>query len=169
MRLSTGEYYKPADSAELCMLEAKAEGRARAAGDGHLGAEHLFLALHHLPSGHEARRVLDALGVGLDAIFAQLEAEMASQRRVGVGKVTAELARTPRVKRLRKLALTRARAQGATQVRVLHLLWALVEEGESAPARHLREALGRRPADFRSPQPLAEEFSRRLLDLPHPR
>ena len=163
---SAGDYYRPTDGEELRALEAEAERLARAAGDGHLGAEHLFLALRRLPSGHEARRVLNALGVDMAALFAELEAEVARQPRVGVSKESAPLARTPRVKRLRKLALARARRQGATQVRVIHLLCAVVEEGESLPAKRLREALGRRPAGFTATQLLANEFVHRLHGPP---
>ena len=110
------------------MIEA-ARGEARRLRHGHLGVEHLFLALL------EDEAVAARLGAhGLDAPALR----DAVRREAGTGRAgaAATLAPTPR------LSALLARAGGASAAPAL--LRALLEDGDSLPARYLR-ALGHEP------------------------
>ena len=119
-------------------LLAGAGEEARRLQHGHLGVEHVFLALLR---ERDAAALLEAQGLEPATVRENLRREAG----VGLATPSAPLALTPRLTAI----LERAEALGSEPTSVLQ---ALLAEGESLPARYLR-SLGQEPATLLARKP----------------
>jgi plasmid stability protein len=134
-------------SAAREVIEAASE-EARALGQGHIGSEHLLLALLRDEAGAVAD-ILGALGLGIDAVRAEVERGIDRGEAAPAG----EIPFTPRAKKVLELALREAIAQDEEEVRRRHVALAIVQAGEGAAFELVRAAA-----------PDLNELRRRLTD-----
>ena len=114
---------------------ASARGVAERIGNNYIGPEHLFLAMLDLPHCGAAE-VLARLGLSLETLREQLS------KQTGQGKVPTYLGEyglTPRTRMVIELAEECGNRPGYRCLRTEHLLVGIVAEGDSLPARLLKE------------------------------
>jgi ATP-dependent Clp protease ATP-binding subunit ClpC len=102
-----------------------AQEEARALDHGHIGTEHILLALLHEGQGLAAT-ALKAGGVGLPAVRAQVE-EIIGR---GEGQPSGHIPFTPRVKTVLELSLREAMILGHNYIGTEHILLGMIREGE---------------------------------------
>lgn len=107
-------------------------------GHNYLGTEHLLLGI--IKEGNNlAIQALEKLGISLPALKARVEEMITTSHRVESFYMGAQIALTPRAKRVLELAYTEAKELGHPYVGTEHLLLALLREGEGVAARALEE------------------------------
>jgi ATP-dependent Clp protease ATP-binding subunit ClpC len=109
-----------------------AQDEARVLRHNYIGTEHLLLGLLREEEGIAAR-VLESLGVTIDAVRAQVA------RLVGQGDevTTGQIPFTPRAKKVLELGLREAQSMGHNYIGTEHLLLGLVRENSGVAARIL--------------------------------
>lgn len=110
---------------------ALAQEEAVRLGHNNIGTEHILLGLIREGEGIAAK-ALQALGLGLDKIQAEVESL------IGRGpEQPANIHYTPRAKKVIELSMDEARKLGHTYVGTEHILLGLIREGEGVAARVL--------------------------------
>jgi ATP-dependent Clp protease ATP-binding subunit ClpA len=109
-----------------------AQEEAERLGHGHIGTEHLLLALLREGDGLAAK-ALKALGLSLDAVRQATEAAAGPGGQARPG----HLPFTPRAKKVLELSLRESLALGHDYIGTEHILLGLVREGEGAAAQVL--------------------------------
>jgi hypothetical protein len=117
------------DEAKAVLTLAQEE--AERAHHSYIGTEHLLLAL--LRQESDARRILEELGVGLDAVRAALEAVLGRNPSIEIKQIIP----TSRVKRVIELSFQLAIQERSASVTPVHILVGLLEEGEGIAAHVL--------------------------------
>jgi hypothetical protein len=136
-RLGRGRGYFTRFSQPARRAVVRAQEEAAALGHGHIGTEHLLLAML-APDGGLAATALAALGVDRDAVVAEVE------RRVGRAEQEPAAGRIPftaKSKKVLELALREARELKHDYIGVEHVLLGIVRERENL-ACEILEALG---------------------------
>jgi ATP-dependent Clp protease ATP-binding subunit ClpC len=114
-----------------------AQDEARGLKHDHIGTEHLLLGLLREPDG-VARRVLESLGVGAEAVRDQ------AVRIVGEGEgesvPVGQIPFTPRAKKVLELALREGLSLGHEYIGTEHILLGIARENDGVAARILRES-----------------------------
>jgi ATP-dependent Clp protease ATP-binding subunit ClpC len=111
-----------------------AQDEARTLKHNYIGTEHILLGLLREEDG-VAGRVLEALGVTVEAVRAQV----ARIVRQGDEVVTGQIAFTPRAQKVLELGLREALSLGHDYIATEHILLGLVRENEGVAARILLE------------------------------
>jgi ATP-dependent Clp protease ATP-binding subunit ClpC len=106
-----------------------AQEEARLLGHNYIGTEHILLGLIHEQDG-VAAKVLDRLGISLDAVRTKVEAIIGEGR----GAPSGHIPFTPRSKKVLELSLREAMALGHNYIGTEHILLGLVREGEGVGA-----------------------------------
>lgn len=113
-----------------------AQEEARGLNYPYVGTEHILLGLIREGEG-VAAKVLSSMGIDADTVRKKVEEAVEK----GAGNAPAEVALTPRAKKVLELAVDEARRMGTNYVGTEHLLLGLIREGEGIAARVLT-ALG---------------------------
>jgi len=123
----------PGRCVELVEILQRALGEAEQAGHPFLGTEHVFLALLQ-EENDPAVYQLQAFGLDWAAVKEEIRqhAGGAEPQQTGVPRL-----QTPRLRRILQRATELAHQQQASQVLSIHILAALLEEGEGVAARIL--------------------------------
>ncbi len=106
---------------------------ARRLGHNVVGTEHILLGLAAEGEG-VAARALQAIGISLDKVRAEVEKVIGRGEGVSQGNIGF----TPRAKRVLELAFDEARQLGHTYIGTEHILLGLIREGEGVAAQVLR-------------------------------
>jgi Clp amino terminal domain, pathogenicity island component len=109
-----------------------AQEEARLLNHNHIGTEHILLGLVHEGEG-VAYLALTELGISLDAVRAQVEAEIGQGSEAPGGHIPF----TPRAKKVLELSLREALQLGHNYIGTEHILLGLIREGEGVAARVL--------------------------------
>jgi len=109
-----------------------AQEEARLLNHDHIGTEHILLGLIHEGEG-VAYLALTELGISLDAVRAQVEAEIGQGSEAPGGHIPF----TPRAKKVLELSLREALQLGHNYIGTEHILLGLIREGEGVAARVL--------------------------------
>jgi hypothetical protein len=109
-----------------------AQEEARLLNHNHIGTEHILLGLIHEGEG-VAYLALTELGISLDAVRAQVEAEIGQGSEAPSGHIPF----TPRAKKVLELSLREALQLGHNYIGTEHILLGLIREGEGVAARVL--------------------------------
>jgi len=109
-----------------------AQEEARLLNHDHIGTEHILLGLIHEGEG-VAYLALTELGISLDAVRAQVEAEIGQGGEAPGGHIPF----TPRAKKVLELSLREALQLGHNYIGTEHILLGLIREGEGVAARVL--------------------------------
>lgn len=110
---------------------ALAQEEAARLGHGNIGTEHILLGLVREGEGIAAKALM-GLGLGLEKIQKEVESLIGR----GQGQA-ANIAYTPRAKKVIELSMDEARKLGHTYVGTEHILLGLIREGEGVAARVL--------------------------------
>jgi ATP-dependent Clp protease ATP-binding subunit ClpC len=121
------------DRARRVVVQAQAE--ARRLDHSYVGTEHVLLGLTHESIGGLAAKVLESLGIGLEAVRQRVE-EVAGR---GKQAPSGHIPFTPRTKKLLELALQESRALGHNYVGTEHILLGLIRQGDGVAAHVLSE------------------------------
>ena len=119
------------DRARRAVVRAQEE--ARMLGHHYIGTEHVLLALTHESIGGVAAGVLEALGIGLEAVRQRVE-EVTGR---GVQAPSGHIPFTPQAKKVLELALSESRALGHDYVGTEHILLGLIRAGDGVAAQVL--------------------------------
>jgi ATP-dependent Clp protease ATP-binding subunit ClpA len=109
-----------------------AQEEARLLGHDYVGTEHLLLGLAREGQG-VAARVLEVLGVRLEALRSQVKEVIGQGQRAPSGHIPF----TPRAKKVLELSLREALELGHDYIGTEHLLLGLIREGEGVAAQVL--------------------------------
>jgi hypothetical protein len=109
-----------------------AQEEARLLNHDHIGTEHILLGLIHEGEGI-AYLALTELGISLDAVRAQVEAEIGQGSEAPGGHIPF----TPRAKKVLELSLREALQLGHNYIGTEHILLGLIREGEGVAAQVL--------------------------------
>jgi hypothetical protein len=109
-----------------------AQEEARLLNHNHIGTEHILLGLIHEGEG-VAYVALTELGISLDAVRAQVEAEIGQGSEAPSGHIPF----TPRAKKVLELSLREALGLSHNYIGTEHILLGLIREGEGVAARVL--------------------------------
>jgi hypothetical protein len=109
-----------------------AQEEARLLNHNHIGTEHILLGLIHEGEG-VAYLALTDLGISLDAVRAQVEAEIGQGSEAPGGHIPF----TPRAKKVLELSLREALQLGHNYIGTEHILLGLIREGEGVAAQVL--------------------------------
>jgi hypothetical protein len=109
-----------------------AQEEARLLNHNHIGTEHILLGLIHEGEGI-AYLALTELGISLDAVRAQVEAEIGQGSEAPGGHIPF----TPRAKKVLELSLREALQLGHNYIGTEHILLGLIREGEGVAAQVL--------------------------------
>jgi ATP-dependent Clp protease ATP-binding subunit ClpA len=109
-----------------------AQEEARRLDHDYIGTEHLLLGLVEERPG-VAARVLESLGISLEAVRAQVEADIGQ----GAEAPTGHIPFTPRAKKVLELSLREALQLGHNYIGTEHLLLGLLREGKGVAAQVL--------------------------------
>ncbi len=112
-------------------------------GHGYIGSEHLLLGILKLGDGVAAKALADR-GITYEAVKQKVEEMLGVS--VGVD-IKAELALTPRSKRILEIAAIEARKLGLNYIGTEHILSAIVHDGDGVAAQVL-VSMGVRLGDF---------------------
>jgi ATP-dependent Clp protease ATP-binding subunit ClpC len=107
-----------------------AQEEARLLNHNYIGTEHILLGLIHEGEG-VAYLALTELGISLDAVRAQVEAEIGQGSEAPGGHIPF----TPRAKKVLELSLREALALGHNYIGTEHILLGLIREGEGVAAQ----------------------------------
>ena len=111
-----------------------AQEAARELGHGHIGSEHLLLALVH-DSAQLPWHILSPLGVDNESVYSKL-VELFGR---GDNTSTGQIPFTPRAKKILELALREALSLGHNDIRSGHVLLGLLRESDGRGVRILLE------------------------------
>jgi ATP-dependent Clp protease ATP-binding subunit ClpA len=135
-----------------------AQEEARLLGHNYIGTEHILLGLIHEQEG-VAARVLERLGISLEAVRAKVESIIGE----GSGAPSGHIPFTPRSKKVLELSLREAMQLGHNYIGTEHILLGLIREGEGVGAQVLvnlgadlsgvRQEVIRQLAGYRGGQP----------------
>jgi hypothetical protein len=109
-----------------------AQEEARLLNHDHIGTEHILLGLIHEGEG-VAYLALTELGISLEAVRAQVEAEIGQGNEAPTGHIPF----TPRAKKVLELSLREALQLGHNYIGTEHILLGLIREGEGVAAQVL--------------------------------
>ena len=109
-----------------------AQEEARLLNHNYIGTEHILLGLIHEGEG-VAYLALTELGISLDAVRAQVEAEIGQGSEAPGGHIPF----TPRAKKVLELSLREALQLGHNYIGTEHILLGLIREGEGVAAQVL--------------------------------
>ena len=109
-----------------------AQEEARLLNHNHIGTEHILLGLIHEGEG-VAALALTELGISLEAVRAQVEAEIGQGSEAPSGHIPF----TPRAKKVLELSLREALQLGHNYIGTEHILLGLIREGEGVAAQVL--------------------------------
>jgi ATP-dependent Clp protease ATP-binding subunit ClpA len=109
-----------------------AQEEARLLGHDYIGTEHLLLGLAREGQG-VAAKVLEVLGIGLEALRSQVQEVIGRGQRAPSGHVPF----TPRAKKVLELSLREALELGHDYIGTEHLLLGMIREGEGVAAQVL--------------------------------
>src|SRR5690554_954845 len=118
-----------------------AQEEARMLNHNYIGTEHILLGLIHEGEG-VAAKALDALGISLDAVRAQVQEIIGEGQQAPSGHIPF----TPRAKKVLELSLREALQLGHNYIGTEHILLGLIREGEGVAA----QVLGKLGADLGS-------------------
>jgi ClpA/ClpB-like protein len=141
------------DSAKKVLTLAQEE--AERSHHSYIGTEHLLLAL--LSQESEASDILSELGVETQEVRHVLKAVLGRAERLNIQRIIP----TSRVKKVIEIAFRTAEAEGSTSVTPIHLLLALLGEGEGIAAHILEDrkvTIARIEALRAGQQPAAEAW-----------
>jgi ATP-dependent Clp protease ATP-binding subunit ClpA len=113
---------------------ALAQEEARLLNHNYVGTEHLLLGLLQERAG-VAAKVLESLGISLDAVRVRVEGIIGSGQTAPTGHIPF----TPRAKKVLELSLREALQLGHHYIGTEHLLLGLLREGEGVAAQILSE------------------------------
>jgi ATP-dependent Clp protease ATP-binding subunit ClpA len=113
-------------------LVVLAQEEARLLNHNYIGTEHILLGLIHEGEG-VAAKALESLGISLEAVRAQVEAEIGR----GIEAPTGHIPFTPRAKKVLELSLREALQLGHNYIGTEHILLGLIREGEGVAAQVL--------------------------------
>jgi ATP-dependent Clp protease ATP-binding subunit ClpC len=113
-----------------------AQEEARMLNHNYIGTEHILLGLIHEGEG-VAAKALEAMGISLDAVRAQVEETIGQGQTAPSGHIPF----TPRAKKVLELSLREALQLGHNYIGTEHILLGLIREGEGVAAKVL-EKLG---------------------------
>jgi ATP-dependent Clp protease ATP-binding subunit ClpC len=113
-----------------------AQEEARLLGHNYIGTEHILLGLIQEEEG-VAARVLDRLGISLDAVRSKVESIIGE----GKGAPDGHIPFTPRSKKVLELSLREALQLGHNYIGTEHILLGLIREGQGVGA-HVLTGLG---------------------------
>ncbi|NLF05341.1 MAG: NDP-hexose 4-ketoreductase, partial [Actinomycetales bacterium] len=116
-----------------------AQEEARMLNHNYIGTEHILLGLIHEGEG-VAAKALDALGISLDAVRAQVQEIIGEGQQAPSGHIPF----TPRAKKVLELSLREALQLGHNYIGTEHILLGLIREGEGVAA----QVLGKLGADL---------------------
>jgi ATP-dependent Clp protease ATP-binding subunit ClpC len=109
-----------------------AQEEARMLQHNYIGTEHILLGLIHEGEG-VAARVLESLGIGLEAVRQQVEEIIGRGQYASAGHIPF----TPRAKKVLELSLREALQLGHTYIGTEHILLGLIREGDGVAAQVL--------------------------------
>jgi ATP-dependent Clp protease ATP-binding subunit ClpC len=121
------------DRARLVLVQAQEE--ARRLDHGHIGPEHILLALIHDGVGGVAPRALEALGMSLQSVRQRVEAIIGRGEHAPSGHIPF----TSQAKEVLPLALEESGALGHGYIGTEHILLGLIRRGDDVAARVLSE------------------------------
>lgn len=101
----------------------------------HVGTEHLLLGLTHETIGGVAAKVLESLGIGLEAVRQRVTEVIGRGEQAPSGHIPF----TPQAKKVLQLTLHESRDIGHDYVGTEHILLALIREPEGVAAQVLSE------------------------------
>jgi ATP-dependent Clp protease ATP-binding subunit ClpC len=147
-----------------------AQEEAKRLNHGTVGTEHILLGIIREGEG-VASKVLESLNIDPERVRAEIESAIGR----GEEAPRAEIAFTPRAKKVLELALDEARKLGHNYIGTEHLLLGLIREGEGVAARILKATgadtervrslvvyllgeVGRTPSSAKSGRPSTPEF-----------
>ena len=108
---------------------------ARMLGHDHVGTEHVLLALTHESIGGLAAKVLESLGIGLEAVRQRVTEVIGRGEQAPSGRIPF----TPQAKKVLQLAQQESRGLGHNYIGTEHLLLGLIVEREGVAAQVLSE------------------------------
>ena len=111
----------------------KAHDAACEMGHGYIGSEHLLLGILAEGTGVGAK-ILESAGVTADSVKSRVKALMGENPAINMN---AELALTPRSKRILELAAMEARAMGHNFIGTEHILVGIIRDGDGVGANVL--------------------------------
>jgi len=111
-----------------------AQEEARMLNHNYIGTEHVLLGLIHEGEG-VAAKVLESLGISLEAVRSQVEEIIGQGQAAPVGHIPF----TPRAKKMLELSLREARQLGHNYIGTEHILLGLIREGEGVAAQVLQK------------------------------
>jgi ATP-dependent Clp protease ATP-binding subunit ClpC len=121
------------DRARRVVVQAQEE--ARTLDHHYLGPEHVLLALTHESIGGLAPKVLELLGISLDAVRQRVE-EVTGR---GNQEPSGHIPFTPQSKKVLELALQESRALGHNYIGTEHILLGLIRQSDGVAAQVLSE------------------------------
>ena len=111
----------------------RAQEESRALHHTWIGPEHILLALTHESTDGTAAKVLESLGIGLEAARQQVE-EVTGR---GTQPPSGHIPFTPQAKKVLELALSESRVLGHNYIGTEHILLGLIREGDGVAAQVL--------------------------------
>jgi ATP-dependent Clp protease ATP-binding subunit ClpC len=121
------------DRARLVVVRAQEE--TRMLDHDHVGTEHLLLGLTHETIGGTAAKVLESLGIGLEAARQRVTEVIGRGEQAPSGHIPF----TPQAKNVLQLALQESRGLGHDYIGTEHILLGLIREREGVAAQVLSE------------------------------
>jgi ATP-dependent Clp protease ATP-binding subunit ClpC len=112
----------------------RAQQEARMLDHDHVGTEHVLLALTHESIGGLAAKVLESLGIGLEAVRQRVTEVIGRGEQAPSGHIPF----TERTKKLLQLALQESRDLGHNYIGTEHILLGLIREREGVAAQVCR-------------------------------
>jgi ATP-dependent Clp protease ATP-binding subunit ClpC len=121
------------DRARLVVVRAQEE--TRMLDHDHVGTEHLLLGLTHETIGGTAAKVLESLGISLEAARQRVTEVIGRGEQAPSGHIPF----TPQAKNVLQLALQESRGLGHDYIGTEHILLGLIREREGVAAQVLSE------------------------------
>ena len=118
-------------------IVVRAQEEARMLDHDHIGTEHLLLGLTHETIGGVAAKVLESLGIGLEAVRQRVTEVIGRGEQAPSGHIPF----TPQAKKVLELALQESRGivTGRHYIGTEHILLGLIAEREGVAAQVLSE------------------------------
>jgi ATP-dependent Clp protease ATP-binding subunit ClpC len=113
----------------------RAQEEARTLDHDHIGTEHLLLGLTHEPIGGLAAKVLESLGIGLEAVRQRVTEVIGRGEQAPSGHIPF----TPQAKKVLQLAQQESRGLGHHYIGTEHILLGLIAEREGVAGQVLSE------------------------------
>ena len=111
----------------------RAQEEARTLDHHYIGTEHILLALTHESTGGLAAKVLESLGIGLEAVRQRVEEVTGRGEQAPSGRIPF----TPQAKKVLELALSESHVLGHNYIGTEHILLGLIREGDGVAAQVL--------------------------------